>query len=106
MIWSDARPDNDQRSRGTTYIEKGALLFFNGQPGVRACNIVDVTNRSAKIRTHDLPVLPTIFNLTFAPEGERNAPSLRGGVPALDRAPLWRTFCFMPLAAPSATRSY
>ena len=38
--------------------------------------------------------------------------SIRGGVPPLDlpqcrRArPLWHTFCFMPLAAPSATRSY
>jgi hypothetical protein len=74
-------PDNDQRSIGRTHIQKGALLFFNGQPGVRACNVIDSTNPSAKIRTH---VLPTTFNLTFAPESERNAPSLRGGVLALD----------------------
>ena len=57
-------PDNDQRSIGRTHIEKGAPLFFNGQPGVRACT-VNVTNRGAKIRTQDLPVLPATFNLTF-----------------------------------------
>ena len=74
-------PDNDQRSIGRTHIQKDALLFFTGQPGVRACNVIDSTNLSAKIRTH---VLPTTFNLTFAPESERNAPSLRGGVLALD----------------------
>ena len=58
-------PDNDQRSIGRTHIEKGAPLFFNGQPGVRACIVINVTNRGAKIRTHDLPVLPATFNLTF-----------------------------------------
>ena len=58
-------PDNDQRSIGRTHIEKGAPLFFNGQPGRRACNVIDVKNRGAKIRTHDLPVMPTTFNLTF-----------------------------------------
>ena len=54
-------PDNDQRSIGRTHIEKGAPLFFNGQPGVRACTVINVTNRGAKIRTHDLPVLPGHF---------------------------------------------
>jgi hypothetical protein len=58
-------PDNDQRSIGRTHIEKGALLFFNGQPGVRACTVINVTNRGAKIRTHDLPVLPATFNLAL-----------------------------------------
>jgi hypothetical protein len=32
---------------------------------VRACNVINVTNRGGKIRTHDLPVLPATFNLTF-----------------------------------------
>ena len=60
-----AGPDNDQRSLGTTHIAKGALLFFDGQPGVRAWKVIDVTNRGAKIRTHDLALQPTIINLTF-----------------------------------------
>jgi hypothetical protein len=58
-------PDNDRRSIGRTRIEKGALLFFNCRPGVSGCNVIDVTSRGAKIRTHDLPVLPTSFDLTF-----------------------------------------
>ena len=58
-------PNNDWRLVGRTRIEKGALLFFNGQLGVRACNVTDVTNRGAGTRTHDLSVLPTNFNLTF-----------------------------------------
>ena len=55
----------DRRSIRRTQIAKGALLFFKGQPGARGCNVVDVTNLGAKIQTHDLPVLPTSFELTF-----------------------------------------
>lgn len=58
-------PDNDRRSIGRTRIEKGALLFFNGDAGVRACKVTDVTNLGAGIWTHDLSVLPTSFNLSF-----------------------------------------
>ena len=50
---------------GRTRIAKGALLFFKGQPGARGCNVTNVTNRGAEIRTHDLPVLPSSFDLTF-----------------------------------------
>lgn len=58
-------PGDDRRSIGRTSIEKTALLFFNGQPGVRACSAIDATNSGAKIRIHNLPLLPTTFNLTF-----------------------------------------
>jgi hypothetical protein len=58
-------PDNDRRLIGRTRIEKGALLFFEGQSGVRTCNVTDVTNRGAGIRTHNLSALPTSFDLTF-----------------------------------------
>ena len=58
-------PVNDRRSIGRTRIEKGALLFFNGEAGVRACNVTDVTNLGAGIRTHDLSALPTSFDLSF-----------------------------------------
>jgi hypothetical protein len=57
--------DNDRRLIGRTPIAKGALLLFKGQPGARGCNVTDVTNRGAGIRTHDLSVLPTSFDLTF-----------------------------------------
>jgi hypothetical protein len=58
-------PNNDRRLVGRTRVEKGALLFFKGQLGVRACDLTDVTNRGAGIRTHHLSVLPTSFDLTF-----------------------------------------
>ena len=55
----------DRRSIRRTPIAKGALLFFKGQPGARGCNVVDVTNLGSRIQTHDLPVLPARFELTF-----------------------------------------
>jgi hypothetical protein len=55
----------DRRSIGRTRITKGALLFFKGQPGTRGCNIADLTERGARIRTHDLPLVPTTFDLTL-----------------------------------------
>jgi len=57
--------DFDRRSIGRTRITKGALLFFKGQPGARGCNITDLTDRGARIRTHDLPLVPTTFDLTL-----------------------------------------
>ncbi|UPJ51753.1 hypothetical protein IVB30_10625 [Bradyrhizobium sp. 200] len=58
-------PDPDRRSVGRTRNNAGALLFFKSQHGVRGCNVTDLTDRGAKIRTHDLPVLPTTFEITF-----------------------------------------
>jgi hypothetical protein len=58
-------PDNCRRLVDRTRIAKGALFFFNGQPGARGCNVIDITNHGAGIRTHDLSVLPTSFDLTF-----------------------------------------
>jgi hypothetical protein len=55
----------DRRLVGRTRIDKGALLFFKGQPGSRGCNVTNVTNHGAGVRTHDLPMLPTTFDLTF-----------------------------------------
>ena len=34
-------PNNDRRLVGRTRIEKGALLFFKGQLGVRACDVTE-----------------------------------------------------------------
>ena len=48
---------DDRRLVGRTRIEKGALLFFKGQLGVRTCNVTDVTNRDAGIQTHNSSVL-------------------------------------------------
>jgi hypothetical protein len=58
------RPASDRQSIGRARIEKGALLFFGGGIGVHACNIADVTDRGARLRIHDLALLPTYFELT------------------------------------------
>jgi hypothetical protein len=44
---------------------KSALLFFNRQTGVRSCDVKDITNAGARIRAHDMAVLPLTFELTF-----------------------------------------
>jgi hypothetical protein len=59
------KAESDRRSIGRTRITKGALLFFKGQPGTRGCNITDLTERGARIRTHDLPLVPAAFDLTL-----------------------------------------
>jgi hypothetical protein len=56
---------NDRRSIGRTKIAKGALLFFKGKTGVLSCGVIDITNVGAGIRTHDLPVVPLNFELSF-----------------------------------------
>ena len=56
---------NDRRAVGRSGIEKGALLFFKGQAGARGCNVIDISDCGAKLRTHNLSVLPNIFELTF-----------------------------------------
>ncbi len=45
--------------------DEGALLFFKGQVGVHGCNIIDLSTRGVRVRTHDMPALPIIFGLTF-----------------------------------------
>ena len=58
-------PGNDRRSVDRPRVERGGLLFFKGQPGARGCKVIGLTNRGATIRTHDISVLPTNFDLTF-----------------------------------------
>jgi len=58
-------PHNDQRAVGRSGIERGALLFFKGQPGARGCNVIDISDCGAKLWTHNLSVLPNTFELTF-----------------------------------------
>ena len=55
----------DRRSAARISVDRGALLIFKGQPGTRGCNIIDLSHRGIKLQTHDLPVLPIIFELTF-----------------------------------------
>ena len=56
---------NDRRAVPRTSIENGALLFFKGQVGARGCKIIDISDNGARIRTHNLTVLPNSFELTF-----------------------------------------
>ena len=60
-------PDShdNRRAVGRADIEKGALLFFKGQIGARGCNVIDISHGGAKLRTHNLSVLPNTFELTF-----------------------------------------
>ena len=58
-------PGPDRRSVARTRTDIGALQFFKGQPGARGCHITDLTDRGARIRTHDLPLVPTTFDLTL-----------------------------------------
>jgi hypothetical protein len=55
----------NRRAVGRAGIEKGALLFFKGQIGARGCNVIDISDVGAKLRTHNLSVLPNTFELTF-----------------------------------------
>ena len=60
-------PDShdNRRAVGRADIEKGALLFFKGQTGARGCNVIDISDYGAKLRTHNLSVLPNTFELTL-----------------------------------------
>jgi hypothetical protein len=60
-------PDSHDNRRAVDRagIEKGALLFFKGQIGARGCNVIDISDGGAKLRTHNLSVLPNTFELTF-----------------------------------------
>ncbi len=55
----------ERRSIGRTKIAKGAVLFFAGQVGVRACTVRDITNVGGGVRIQDLPALPLHFELSF-----------------------------------------
>ena len=56
---------SDRRAIGRAGIEKGALLFFKGQIGARGCNVIDISDDGARLRTYNLSVLPNTFELTF-----------------------------------------
>src|SRR4051812_43154419 len=58
-------PPTERRSTARTTIFKGALLFFSGQNGVRACTVKDTTNVGACIRLRDLAAVPLDFELSF-----------------------------------------
>ena len=57
--------DFGSTSIGRTQIARGALPFFSHQGGAHACLVREVTNVCAGIRTHDLPILPLKFELSF-----------------------------------------
>jgi hypothetical protein len=58
-------PRNDRRAVCRAGIGRSALLFFKGQPGARGCKVIDISDSGAKLRTHNLSVLPSTFDLTF-----------------------------------------
>lgn len=56
---------SDRRAVVRQSTERGALLLFKGQTGARGCNVIDISDAGARIRTHNVSVLPNTFELTF-----------------------------------------
>ncbi len=56
-----------QRSAGSdrTSIENGALRSSQGRFGARGCKVIDISDNGARLRTHDLSVLPNSFKVTL-----------------------------------------
>jgi hypothetical protein len=54
----------DRRSEERTVINRGALLFFAGPPGVHCCCVRDATNIGAGIRLNGLRIMPSEFGMT------------------------------------------
>jgi hypothetical protein len=55
----------ERRSRSRTVINRGALIFYAGRPGVESCTVRDVTNHGAGIRLHEQQIVPVNFELSF-----------------------------------------
>ena len=55
----------ERRSKGRTVINRGALIFFEGRPGVHSCCVRDVTNDGAGIRLSGLNIVPSEFGVSF-----------------------------------------
>lgn len=55
----------DRRAAGRARVANGAILFFNGQAGARACNVIDISDAGARLQIHNLSVLPNTFELTL-----------------------------------------
>ena len=55
----------ERRAITRTRISKDALIYVPGLAGVRPCNVRDVTNQGAGIRTQEVALLPLNFFLSF-----------------------------------------
>jgi hypothetical protein len=55
----------ERRAVGRTTINRGVLMFFAGQEGVRACCVRNVTNHGAGLRLNGLNILPSEFGISF-----------------------------------------
>lgn len=56
---------SDRRAIVRQSIEHGALLLFKGQTGARGCTVIDISDAGARLRTHNISVLSTSFELTI-----------------------------------------
>jgi hypothetical protein len=59
------RRDFERRTVGRTTINRGVLMHFAGQEGVRACSVRNVTNHGAGIRLNGLNIVPSEFDISF-----------------------------------------
>jgi hypothetical protein len=55
----------ERRSIERDFGPRSALLFFDGQTGVHACHVRDVTAIGADLRLHGLHLLPLTFMLSL-----------------------------------------
>jgi hypothetical protein len=54
----------ERRAVGRTTINRGVLMFFAGQEGVRACCVRNVTNHGAGL-LNGLTIVPSGFGISF-----------------------------------------
>ena len=55
----------DRRAKGRTVVKRGAQIFFEGQTGIHACCVRDVTNDGAGIRLNGIYIMPSDFGVSF-----------------------------------------
>ena len=60
-----SQQNSERRTIGRTLINRGALVLFRGQKGVRCCCVRDVTNQGAGIRLDGLNIVPADFEISF-----------------------------------------
>jgi hypothetical protein len=60
---SQPRRDIERRAVGRTTINRGVLMFFNGN--VHACCVCNVTNQGAGLRLNILNIVPSEFGISF-----------------------------------------
>lgn len=54
----------ERRSTERTIINRGAMMFAAGFPGVHSCCVRDITNRGISVRLNGLNIVPPEFGIS------------------------------------------